>query len=228
MMDKAPQKVLDRLAEIEAALDDLKPSSFGNVKVKDLNSGSLIDRRMRNRLHCAFLLLYHLQDDVKKLAKKCRLPKTAIDEFANQSLWVKLCIRAGNTHKHGLGGRSRNATLPNGLIYAVEVGPDEKPSSESKAIVMGMIVADADLGAFPSQKILEGALRDWGGFLNAKFSIDIASLVSRCYPASKGPTMSLKPDEHPVVPLGTTLIFELPEKTRNMAQEDSAKRRDES
>ena len=227
-MDKAPQRVLNRLAEIEAALDDLKPSSFGNVKVKDLNSGGLIDRRMRNRLHSAFLLLYHLQDDVKKLAKKCRLPKSAVNEFANQSLWVKLCIRAGNTHKHGLGGRSRNATLPNGLISAVEVEPDEKPSADSKAIVIGMIVADADLGTFASQNILEGALRDWGEFLNAKFSIDITTLVSRCYPASQGPTLKLKSDEHPSVPLGATLIFELPEKTRDMAQQDAARRRDES
>lgn len=228
MVDKASQKVLDRLAEIEAALDDLKPSSFGIVKVKDLSSGSFIDRRTRIRLHSAFLLLYHLKDDVKKLARKRRLPKTAIDEFANQSLWVKLCIRAGDTHKHGLGGRSRNATLASGFIYAVKVTPDEKPSSDSEAIVIGMIVSDADLGTFHSQKILEGALRDWAEFLNAKFGIDISALVSRCFPASEGPTLKVKPDEHPSVPLGATLIFELPEKIRDLAQQNSARRRDES
>lgn len=225
-MGKAKQRIHDRFAEIEAALSDLEPSAIGVKPVQDLGNDGLIQRRYRNRLQGAFLLLYHLQDDVKRFAKKTGKPKNVIDEFADKSLWVKLCIRAGNTHKHGLGGRSKNATVINGLLYVVKMEPNQQPTPNSDAIVIGMAVADAEYGTFPSQRILQGAIQDWVQFLAAEFELDLSVWLSRCIPKSDGPAIELKPGTKPTVPLGSTVTFELPENFRKIAQEDAAKRRD--
>jgi hypothetical protein len=231
MTTKAEQRILDRFDEIEAALLDLKPREFGVFRVQDLIGGGLIERRYSNRLMGVFLLLYHLQDDVKRLAKRKRLTGDPVSAFTDQSLWVKLCIRAGNTHKHGFGGRSRNATYSNGLLYVVKIKSGEKPSQpspNSEAIVIGMIVADADYGVFHSQSIIEGALHDWAHFLSVQCGLDLSCWLSRCVPAKQGPTVRLQHSDHPDVPLGATVVMEIPTELTNVARRDAARRRDEA
>ena len=227
-MPKSEQQIIDRLAEIEAALADLQPSAFGIHPVKDLGADGLVQRQYKNRLQAAFLLLYHLQDDVKRFAKRKGGNKQAVNDFVAKSLWVKLCVRAGDTHKHGLGGRSKNATIVHGLIYVVKTDEAKSPSPASDAIVVGMTVADADYGTFPSQRILEGALLDWVQFLSAEYKLDVSDWLSRCIPKGTGPEIQISPGENPTVPLGSTLTFELPKNLRDLAQGDAAKRRDET
>ncbi len=228
MTIKAEQRIFERFDEIEAALFDLKPMEFGIFKWKQLSEDDLIQRRYRNRLMSVFLLLYHLQDDVKRLSKRRKLPPSIVNDFVDHSLWVKLCVRAGNTHKHGLGGRSRNATFPNGLLIVVKTRSGEKSSPSNEAIVIGMIVADADHGVFHSKSIIEGALRDWVEFLTVQFELDLSNWESRCIPTKPGPTIKLRNKDHPNVPLGATLTMELPEDFQNVVVADAAKRRKES
>ena len=223
---KAEQKIHDRFAEIEAALLDLEPSAIGVKPVRDLANGGIIQRQYKNRLQGALLLLYHLRDDVKRFAKRIGKPKDVIDKFADSSLWVKLCIRAGNTHKHGLGGRSKNATIIDGLVYAVKMEPNQQQTPNSDAIVMGMYVADADYGTFSAQYVLRGAMQDWVQFLAAEFGLKLSGWMSRCIPKSDGPAFKLKDGNHLMVPLGSTITCEMPENLRNAIQEDVAKRRD--
>ena len=227
-MRKSAQRINDRFAQIEAALSDLEPSAFGVRPVKELKDGGLIQRRYKNRLQAAFLLLYHLQDDVKRHAKKAGKQKSCIDEFVNQSLCVKLCVRAGNTHKHGLGGRSKNATVITGLIYTVKLEPGHEVTEDSDAIVVDMALADADYGTFPSQRIVQGAIQDWVNFLKSELDLDLSDWLSRCIPKKDAPPIKLSADRGQSVPLGSTVTFELPEQLRTLAQQDAAKRRDES
>lgn len=228
MTINAEQRIIERFDEIEAALFDLKPMEFGIFKSQQLAEDGLIQRRYRNRLVGAFLLLYHLQDDVKRLAKRRNFSRSVVNDFVDHSLWVTLCVRAGNTHKHGLGGRSRNATFPNGLLTVVKAQSGEKPSPSNEAIVIGMIIADADHGVFHSKSIIEGALRDWVEFLAVQFELDLSSWLARCIPAKPGPTIELRNNDHPNVPLGATLTMELPEDIQSAIVADAAKRREES
>ena len=228
MTVNAEQRIIERFDEIEAALFDLKPMEFGIFESQQLTEDGLIQRRYRNRLMSAFLLLYHLKDDVKRLAKRRNLSRSIVDDFVDHSLWVKLCVRAGDTHKHGLGGRSKNATFPNGLLKVVKTRSGEKSSPSNEAIVIGMIIADADHGVFHSKSIIEGALRDWAGFLSAKFNLDLSNWIAHCIPAKPGPTIELRHDAHPYVPLGATLTMELPQDLQKAIVSDAVKRREES
>ena len=224
----AKQRVLERFDEIEAALFDLRPTIFGIFSDQQLTDGSLIQRRYRNRLMSAFLLLYHLKDDVKRLAKRNNLAPTVVDDFVASSKWVTLCVRAGDTHKHGLGGRSRNATIPNGLLKVVKTVPGEPPSPKSDAIVIGMVIADADHGAFHSKSILDGALRDWVRFLEAQFKLDLSSWELRCIPPKPSPIVRLHHGDNPSVPMGATLEMELPREIQVGVVADASRRRDEA
>jgi len=222
------RRIIERFDEIEAALFDLRPEEFGIFKTRQLAEDCLIQRRYCNRLMSAFLLLYHLQDDIRRLAKRRNVSHSIVDDFVDNSLWVKLCVRAGDTHKHGLGGRSKNATFPNGLLQVVKNRSGEKPSPNSEGIVIGMIIADADHGIFHSKSIIEGALRDWVGFLASQFNLDLSSWAARCIPAKPGPTIKLRHGEHPNVPLGATLTMELPSDLQSAIVSEAVKRRNES
>lgn len=231
-IDNKVEKIYQRLAEIEAAVSDVSPSSFGVKKVRELESGGLVETQFKNRLNNAFLLLYHLQDDAKRLAKDKNINKVTVDEFRSNSSWVKLCIRAGDTYKHGLGGRSKNGTLLNGLLYAVKTESHEQPKSEHPkpeydAILIGMLVADADYGTFPSQILIEGALLEWRDFLNEVLDVDISDWVNRCIP-DKSNIVPLQQGKIIEAPLGTTFIFEIPENMRDLVQKQVIKERDEA
>jgi len=228
MVVNPEQRITERFDEIEAALFDLNPGEFGIFQSQQLTEDSLIARRYRNRLMSAFLLLYHLKDDVQRLAKRRKLSPSIVKDFVDHSLWVKLCVRAGDTHKHGLGGRSRNATFPNGLLTVVKTRSGENRSPSDEAFVIGMIIADADHGVFHSKSIIEGALRDWAGFLSTNFNLDLSSWIARCIPARPGPTIELRHDAHAYVPLGATLTMEIPQDLQKAIVLDAAQRREES
>ena len=228
MTSQATQRIFERFDEIEAALFDLRPAIFGTFSSQQLTEDSLIQRRYRNRLMSAFLLLYHLKDDVKRLAKRSSLVPTVVDDFVASSRWVTLCVRAGDTHKHGLGGRSRNATIPNGLLTVVKTASGEPLSPKNDAIVIGMVIVDADHGAFHSKSILDGAVRDWARFLGAQFNLNLSSWELGCVPPKQGPVVRLRHGEHPSVPLGATLEMELPVEIQTGVVADVSKRREEA
>ena len=209
---KAEQATKDRFIEIEAALSDLSPNAFGDLTRYVIEKDKLLQARYQNRLMSMFLLIYHLRDDVRRLVKRRSLRKEIVEDFIKQSLPVSLCIRAGNTHKHGLGGRSKskNATIPNGLLIVYRTPKGVDPTPSDKAIIIGMALVDRRNGVFHSDVVIEQAIRDWVGFLAKELQFDLTEWLKRCLPSISKKIVVLPPDAHTVVPEGSTVAFEFP------------------
>ena len=141
---KAEQAIRERFTAIEAALKDLCPDAFGILTQQEIVGNKLLATRYQNRLMSMFLLIYHLRDDVRRLAKRRGFEEKIIDDFIRRAQPVSLCIRAGDTHKHGLGGRSKNATISNGLIKVVKAPKGTKPTPSSDVIIIGMMLVDSE------------------------------------------------------------------------------------
>ena len=93
-------------------------------------------------------------------------------DFIKRSQCVRLCWRVANTHKHGVGGRAGNATLPNAVILVIEDLHKSPDPAEARVTVVGMVVSDAGEGSFTSQALLECAGREWTEFMKSAFQLD--------------------------------------------------------
>jgi len=206
----AEQAIKDRFISIEAALSDLSPNSFGVLTRDVIEKDKLIQVRYQNRLMSMFLLIYHLRDDVYRLVKRRRLRKDIVEDLIKQSLPISLCIRAGDTHKHGLGGRSKSATITNGLIIVYKTPKGAGPTPNDKAIVIGMALVDNRHGVFHSHVVIEQAIRDWIGFLAKELQFDLKEWLKYCLPSISKQIVVLPPDAHTVVPEGSKVAFEFP------------------
>ncbi len=204
-----------RLGEIEAAIVDLRPFVFGIHRGKELKPGTTAARRYRNRLQHALLLLNHLQADANRLARKQNLPKDVVTNFVEGSQCVRVCNRAANTHKHGVGGRSRNATMPSSFLTMAKDPHLGASPEDADTIVVGMLISDPQEGSFSSKGLIHGAARDWAVFLRDMFRIDATDWLARCFPAPKGPTIRLRPEGNDPVPQGANIVIEIPEHVRD-------------
>lgn len=208
--ETAREVIRHRFISLSAAMTDLAPAAFGVRPHNEIQSDVSLPARYENRLVSAFLLLSHLRDDVRRLAKRIGVNPSVVNQFVNQSLAVRLCVRAGDTRKHGLGGRSRNATISNGLICVVKSTPGEPPSPTNDAIVVGMVLVDADHGVFHSHRVIARAIHDWVDFLASELSLDLRQEMDAWLPR-KEPDFIIEQDEsNPTVPLGSTIQFEFP------------------
>ena len=214
-----------RLNDIEAAIVDLRPSSFGVHRAGDLTPGSPLVRRYRNRLLHALVLLYHLEADANRLARRRHLAKGIVTEFLTGSQCVRICWRAANTHKHGTGGRAGNATLPNALLTAVKDAHEAATPGDAEALVLGMVVSDAEEGTFVSQALLECAAREWAAFLGRTFDLDCSSWLERCFPPSRGPVVKIEASERRTVPQDARLVIELPADSLEGLVDDARRRK---
>lgn len=211
----AAQAIRNRFVSLRAALDDLKGSVFG-VRPRSAWDDPLLAARYQNRVMTAFLLLYHLRDDARRLARRLGVDPVIVERFAEGSLPVQVCIRAGDTWKHGLGGQSRNATIMNGLILIVKTPKGTAMTPESEALVNGAHVIDVDHGTFNSDVIITDALHDWIRLLASELSLDLTSEVEGWLPRRPPPDAIVIPrGEHVEVPEGSYLVIPLP-------QEDAA------
>ncbi|MBW8041372.1 MAG: hypothetical protein FVQ85_15420 [Planctomycetes bacterium] len=225
---KAEQAIRDRFIAIEAALNDLSPNAFGDLTRDVIDKDNLLQARYQNRLMSMFLLIYHLRDDVCRLVKRRGLKKEIVGDFIKQSLPVSLCIRVGDTHKHGLGGRSKNATIPNGLIvvYKTPKGTDTTPSD--KAIVIGMALVDSLHGVFHSHVVIEQAVWDWIGFLAKELKFDLTEWLKCGLQSISKQIVNLPPDAHATVQEGSVVAFELPKDLSKRMIKDVKKRAQDS
>jgi len=202
--------VEDRLKFIEAAALDLSPQYFGIFKAQVLDSDPYIPLRYQNRVMTTLLLLYHLRDDVRRLSRAAGIERKHIEDFVSNSEAITLCIRAGDTWKHGLGGRENNATIGNGLIKVYKTTPGCAPRPESDAIVEGLPIVDADHGVRSSTSVVNAAIQEWGQFLNATFGIQLPqALQERVVRSSTSPIL-LKQDAVTVVPPGSVVAAPFP------------------
>ena len=221
-------RVSARLDEIEAGIIDLRPFVFGVHKAGELTSDQPATRRYRNRLLHALLLLYHLEADVNRLARRRKKAKRVVSEFVEGSNCVRVCWRAANTHKHGIGGHSGNATLPNAVITVVKDANKAPSPAEADAIVVGMLISDADEGSFASQPLLECAVREWVAFLRNEFGLDHSAWLAKCFPTPSAPSIELRPGGENVVPKDSVVTFEVPPHVRDAMVGEMKKRREES
>lgn len=207
----AAQAIRDRFFSLRAALEDLKPRALG-VRPRSAWDDPLLVAQYQNRVMTAFLHLYHLRDDVLRLARRLELDVKVIHRFVNGSLPISLCIRAGETSKHGLGGHSRNATITNGLLLVIKYAPGTVPTPESDTIVTGAHVVDVDHGTFSSDTIITDALHDWIRLLASELSLDLTSEVEGWLPRRPPSDAIFIPSGvHASVPEGSYLVMPLPQ-----------------
>lgn len=227
-IQKAEQAIRERFTAIEVALKDLHSDAFGILTQKEIDGNKLLAARYQNRLMSMFLLIYHLRDDARRLAKEHGFKSEIINNFVKHHLPVSLCVRAGDTHKHGLGGRSKNATIANGLIVVVKTAKGAKSTPSDKAILEGMILVDGKHGVFHSKGVIEQAIGNWVQFLNKEFNLDLTGWLRRCFPPRQAPMFPLSSRRRTTVPEGATVTFEFPEDLTQRLVNDVQKRAKES
>jgi hypothetical protein len=198
-----------RFSLIRAALDDLQSTAFGIRPYQTVQADRLLHARYENRLMTAFLLLSHLRDHCTRLAKARGLRREVVTRFVEGSLSVNLCVRAGDTWKHGRGGRHGNATVTKGLICVLKSPKGEPPGPQSDSIVIGMALVDAEFGVFHSHVVLDHAIRDWVTFLASTFALDLRQEVAAWLPEQKA-THVVAEGERPEVPPGSVLEMPFP------------------
>lgn len=223
-IETAEQAIHDRFVAIEAALEDLRPRTFGILKRHVVDGNESLLARYQNRLMSVFLLISHLRDDVKRLTNRRGLKKTAVDDFVKTSLPVSLCVRAGDTTKHGLGGRSKNATIANGLIAVYKTPTGRQPSSDDDCIIIGMVLVDGKHGVFHSNVVIDKALNAWVAFLASQLGLDFHGWLRRCLPEAAKQVIHIKQDEHVTVPEGATLVAAFPAELSSALVDDVRKR----
>jgi hypothetical protein len=224
----AAQAIRDRFFSLRAALEDLKPGAFG-VKPRSAWDDPLLAAQYQNRVKTAFLLLYHLRDDALRLARRLGIDVAVVHRFIKDSLPIQLCIRAGDTWKHGLGGESRNATITNGLLLVIKYRPGTVPTPDSDARVIGAHVVDADHGSFSSDVIITDAIHDWIRLLATDLNLDLASEVAGWLPRRPpSDAIVIPPGEHPSVPEGSYLVIPLPQEATAPFAEDLRRRLEET
>ncbi len=130
------------------------------------------------------------------------------------------------TRKHGLGGRSRNATISNGLICVVKTETDEPPSPISDAIIVGMVLVDADHGTFHSHKVIAQAIHAWTDFLASELGFDLRQEVDTWLPRKNADVVVRQGESKPTVPLGSVIEFEFPSDVTEQLVDDVKRRVD--
>ncbi|MCK5225908.1 MAG: hypothetical protein KAQ89_04255 [Planctomycetes bacterium] len=227
-IENAEQAIRNRFTAIEAALKDLCQDAFGILTQQEIVDNKLLVARYQNRLMSMFLLIYHLRDDICRLAKRHGFKQKIVKDFAKRTIPISICIRAGDTHKHGLGGRSKNATISNGPIIVVKTAKGAKPAPSDKAIVEGMTLVDSEHGVFCSKVVIEQAIGSWVQFLNNEFNLNLTDWLRRCFPPRQGPIVDLSPKLHTTVPEGATVTFGFPQDLTQRLVDDVQKRAKES
>jgi hypothetical protein len=103
-LDHALNKVTRRLHAIEHAIDELAVAVYPEGKRTRANRPPGESQVLINRTATCILGIYHLKDDAKGVARTKGLPKDKVDLFVESSRAIDLCVKAGDTYKHGSAG----------------------------------------------------------------------------------------------------------------------------
>lgn len=186
-LTKAIDKIRSRLESIDAALTDLAalpnthPTGGALTKVAcDVH---------KNRLASLILCISHLKDDAKGLARLRGLNKKAMDNFVASSPAISLCIKAGDTYKHGVGGRSGNSAVMEYEVHFMERKGD-KPKTDDPLIGLAMLLVDEKGEPHQSDLLAKEALRDWLPFLRG-LGVDVSEREKKWHLHSLPQGMSL-------------------------------------
>jgi len=169
-LTKAKDKIRARLESIDAALADLA------VLVHTHPTGGALSKMdidiHRNRLASLILGIYHLKDDAKGLARLKGLDKKAVDDFVASCPAVSMCVKAGDTYKHGVGGRGGNSMVMGYEIHFMKRKGD-KPSIDDPLVGLAMLIVDEKGVPHQSDVLAKEALHDWLPFLRG-LGVDVS------------------------------------------------------
>jgi hypothetical protein len=185
----AVEKINERLRNIEAALHDLRPSQFGGTSDERARDRMAIGVH-RNRVFTLLINLYHLKDDACGLARARGLDKEVVEAFCRDTTAVDRCIKAGDTYKHGRGGRSKNNTLIAYEVQAIEQ-QGAGPLTTDPIIGAFMLVVDKDGVPHQSDLLAGEAIREWARFLETTLGATLPTWVSNWMPGAPKPGESV-------------------------------------
>src|SRR6266852_2390072 len=106
------------------------------------------------------------------LARQRGLSKEVVEKFCRRSSPIRLCIQAGNTRKHGLGGRDKNNTVLEYTVLALDKQACE-PRPDDPVIGVLMLLVDETGQAHQADLLAAEAMRDWIGFLRDRLHMDV-------------------------------------------------------
>jgi len=208
----AEEAIRSRLKEIGAALDDLKHTATGVSTASDITDN--LKARYQNRLMSVFISISHMRDGVRRLAKRRGVDWNDIKQQIDSSVPIQLCIRLSETHKHGLGGKSRNATILNGFITVIGLpkkgGNPANPPPDAVAMMEGMQLVDSEYGQSHSSVVIKEAMRSWVTLIRDYLGLDETQWYQMRFPNPRG-VIHAPAGTHVTVPLGTTLVFDVPD-----------------
>jgi hypothetical protein len=180
-IDEAEKKVVERLRCIDAALADLTVGRLGYQTGHQLATDQSFTGVYRNRLASLLLSIYHLRDDVRGFARIKGLGKDVVDRFCANSKPISLCIEAGDTYKHGVGGRSKNNTVMEYFVSIYRRQGDQASPEDPVIGVVGLIV-DETGEPHQSDLLARAAIGDWLSFLRDQLGIDVSSWEKKWTP----------------------------------------------
>jgi hypothetical protein len=159
---------------------------------------------------------------VRRLAKRSGVESSTIDQCFGSSQALRALTNLANSGKHGLGGRAKNASVLNGFVV-VQRQSKENNEPDDTVHLVGMLVADAKEGTFPSGTILNAVIRQWGLWLQMLLNIS-SDWSIRCSPDPSAPVVMLKQGEHATIPAATVVVVELPAVLLEQFREDAKQR----
>jgi hypothetical protein len=171
-LDEAVKKVLDRLRLIDAAYFDIESSRFAEAGLQDLPRDNMTGDVLKNRVALLLLNLYHLRDDARGLARRKGIDKKVVDEFCENTPEISICIKAGDTYKHGIGGRDNNNTVIEHDVAAF-IQQGAEPSPHDPMIGLFNLVIDENGDARQSNLLAADAMHEWIHFLENSFGLDL-------------------------------------------------------
>jgi hypothetical protein len=186
----AEAKVLDRLRNIEAALHDLRPGQYAQSTAGERAGDRMAFGVHRNRVATLLINLYHLKDDARGLARAKGIGKDVVEELCRDSAAVGLCVKAGDTYKHGVGGRAGNNTV---IEYEVVLCDQQGPGPQPTDPVINAVMVVVDAGGEPHQSDLLAAeaLREWAAFLEGALGMSLPMWLKEWLPGAPAPGRSL-------------------------------------
>ena len=223
-IEAARAALADCLAGVEAAVEDLRPSDLF-VERASVVETPVFRHRLQNRVLMVAVSLQRLEDGARRLLKRLGQDTRSFEKALRSSIPIRVTRRLANSWKHGLGGQHGNATCLNGVLFVRRADGFLDASGHERVHVLGMLVADANDGAFASSTLLSSAVQQWGALLQP-FLSDAPAWAERVFPAPKGPIVALPQGVKAIVPLGATVVFALPDQVQQTMTAEAKSRAD--
>lgn len=202
--------VLARLGAIEAAMTDLRGREIAFPTFAESQEAIFRDRLV-NRTIVSALLLTHLADAVRGLARATGVAPERITQLVTHSVPLRVLERVTNTWKHGLGRRDKTGALLRNILQVHKNTPaNSSPLPTDTVHVIGMLVVDSKDGVFSSSTLLRFGVRHWASLLEP-WMPEVSGWAYRSAPDPPGPVITVESTQAGTIPAGAAVVFALPD-----------------